>query len=78
KILIGKIEIEWYCQLVIHTELTRNVLGEDGMREIAKDIPMNRLGRAEEVAALIVWLAGSENTYISGQNIAIDGGFTRA
>ncbi|MEL0105604.1 MAG: SDR family oxidoreductase [Rhodospirillaceae bacterium] len=62
----------------IDTELTRNVLGEDGMREIAKDIPMNRLGRAEEVAALIVWLAGSENTYISGQNIAIDGGFTRA
>ena len=29
------------------------------------------------LAALVAWLAGVENTYVSGQNIAIDGGFTR-
>ena len=28
-------------------------------------------------SALVAWLAGPENTYVSGQNIAIDGGFTR-
>ena len=62
---------------VIDTELTRRVLGEDGIRELAARVPQGRLGRPEEVAALVAWLAGPENTYVSGQNIAIDGGFTR-
>ena len=61
----------------IDTDLTRRLLGEDGMRQVATQIPMRRLGRAEEIAAFVAWLAGPENTYISGQNIAIDGGFTR-
>ena len=61
----------------IDTDLTRRVLGEDGIRQIVTQIPMRRLGRIEEIAAFVSWLAGPENTYISGQNIAIDGGFTR-
>ena len=39
--------------------------------------PAGRLGRVEEIAVFVAWLAGPDNTYISGQNIAIDGGFTR-
>ncbi len=61
----------------IDTELTREVLGEAGMRELARQVPAGRLGRPEEVAALAAWLVGPENTYVSGQNIVIDGGFTR-
>lgn len=61
----------------IETELTRQTLGEAGMAEMANRVPAQRLGRPEEVAALVAWLAGPENTYVSGQNIAIDGGFTR-
>ncbi|MEX2451855.1 MAG: SDR family oxidoreductase [Rhodospirillales bacterium] len=61
----------------IDTDLTRSVLGEDGMQQLARQIPAQRLGTPGEVAAFITWLAGPENTYISGQNIAIDGGFTR-
>jgi len=34
-------------------------------------------GSVTEIASFAAWLAGPENTYISGQNIAIDGGFTR-
>ena len=30
----------------------------------------------EEVARLVLWLASDENTFVSAQNIAIDGGFT--
>ncbi len=59
------------------TELTRRVLGESGMRELAAQVPVRRLGRPEEIAHFIRWLGSDENTYISGQNIAIDGGFTR-
>lgn len=61
----------------IDTELTRRVLGEEGMREVAKQVPARRLGNPAEIAALVAWLVGPENTYVSGQNIAIDGGFTR-
>lgn len=61
----------------IDTELTRTVLGEDGVRNLAAQVPARRLGQPEEVAALVAWLAGPENTYVSGQNIVIDGGFTR-
>ncbi|MEQ8228983.1 MAG: SDR family NAD(P)-dependent oxidoreductase [Rhodospirillales bacterium] len=60
----------------IDTEMTRTVLGEDGMTELAAQIPMKRVGKPEEIAALVAWLAGPENTYISGQSIIIDGGFT--
>ena len=62
---------------VIDTELTRNVLGEAGMAALTERIPIRRLGRAEEIAAFVAFLVGPENTYISGQNLVIDGGFTR-
>ena len=61
----------------IDTELTRDVLGEAGIAEVVAGVPAGRLGKPEEVAALVAWLAGPENTYVSGQNILIDGGFTR-
>lgn len=41
-------------------------------------IPMQRYGRAEEVAELIAFLASDSSSYITGQNIRIDGGITRS
>ncbi len=61
----------------IDTELTRTVLGPDGMAELMAQVPIKRFGKPEEIANFVAFLAGPENTYISGQNIAIDGGFTR-
>jgi 3-oxoacyl-[acyl-carrier protein] reductase len=61
----------------IATDMLRGVLGEEGVKALVAQVPMGRLGTPEEVAALVAWLASPENTYISGQNIAIDGGFTR-
>lgn len=61
----------------IDTELTRRILGETGIADLVSKVPMKRLGKPEEIAAFVAWLAGPENTFISGQNIAIDGGFTR-
>ena len=61
----------------IDTELTRTTLGEEGMARLAAQVPCRRLGRPEEIAAFVAWLAGTENTYLTGQNIAVDGGFTR-
>ena len=61
----------------IDTELTRKVLGKQGMREMATKVPIRRMGNPEEVARLVLWLASEENTFVSAQNIAIDRGFTR-
>ena len=61
----------------IDTELTRRVLGESGILELTAQVPAGRLGQPEEVAELIAWLVSEQNTYVTGQNIAIDGGFTR-
>ena len=61
----------------IATEMTERVLGPQGIAEMIAEVPVGRLGKPEEIAAFVAWLAGPENTYISGQNIAIDGGFSR-
>ena len=41
-------------------------------------IPMGRYGRADEVAELILYLATPRSSYVTGQNIRIDGGITRS
>lgn len=61
----------------IDTELTRRVLGKAGVDSLASSVPIRRLGQVDEVARLVLWLASEENTFLAGQNIAIDGGFSR-
>jgi len=61
----------------IDTDLTHRMLGEAGIQALVSKVPANRLGRVDEIARLVLWLASEENTFIAGQNIAIDGGFTR-
>ena len=62
---------------IIDTELTRRTVDPDRLKTLLADVPAGRLGQPQEIAAFVAWLVGPENTFISGQNIAIDGGFTR-
>lgn len=41
-------------------------------------IPAGRYGRVEEVSSLISWLCSDEGAYMTGQNLRLDGGLTRA
>jgi 3-oxoacyl-[acyl-carrier protein] reductase len=50
---------------------------EEVRRGWLKVIPEGRLGRADEVAALIAFLASPSGAYVRGQSIAVDGGRTR-
>jgi 3-oxoacyl-[acyl-carrier protein] reductase len=59
----------------IETELTFQNNTPDEILKMIHNIPVSRLGKPEEVAKLVYQLT-IENTFISGQNIIIDGGFS--
>lgn len=61
---------------VTETELTVNVLGEEKMYEIAQGIPMRRLGKVQDISNVVLFMASELNTYMVGQNIIVDGGYT--
>lgn len=60
-----------------NTELTHAMLGDKGIQDIISTVPIGRMATVQEIAGFVVWLASKKNTYITGQNIAIDGGFSR-
>ncbi len=51
-------------------------LGEEHIQDHLRAIPWGRLGTAEEVAYLALFLSSKESDYITGQGIVIDGGQT--
>lgn len=60
----------------INTDLTRKILSKKEMDNLAKTVPMGRFGDPEEIAEIVLFLASKKNTYITGQNIMVDGGFS--
>ena len=57
----------------IETDMT-GVLKEEIKNEIAKNIPMKRMGAAQEVAKVVKFLTSDDSSYITGQVINVDGG----
>ncbi len=57
---------------VIDTDMVQ-VLGAETLEELAGEIPLGRLGRPEEVAQAVLYLAGA--SYTTGQILHVDGGF---
>jgi tropinone reductase I len=63
----------WY----IDTPLARQVLDDPDFRaEVLARTPLKRIGRPEEVAATVAFLCLPAAGYISGQTLAVDGGFS--
>ena len=60
----------------VDTDLTRRILGTRGIRDLTDRIPQKRLADPGEISNVVMFVASSMNTYLTGQNIVVDGGFT--
>ncbi|KAJ4831770.1 hypothetical protein Tsubulata_043065, partial [Turnera subulata] len=61
----------------IRTPLTEHVLSEEKfLNEVKNRTPMERVGQAVEVASSVAFLCMPASSYITGQTIVVDGGFT--
>lgn len=61
---------------VTETELTKSVLGPEKMQEFADKIPAGRLASVDDVSNVVMFVASALNTYMVGQNVIVDGGYT--
>jgi len=60
----------------VNTELTKSTNSKVAINKIINQIPLRRLARTEEIAKIVIFLCSEYNTYITGQNIIIDGGYS--
>ena len=60
----------------IDTDMVK-VLGSDTLAALAEDTPLGRLGKPEDIAALVSFLASDAASFITGQVITSDGGFMK-
>ena len=83
--LTKTLAIEWaqYNVLVnavspgfILTELTKSTNTPEQLLQLESQIPAKRMAEPIEIANVVAFLCSNMNTYLTGQNITVDGGYT--
>ena len=59
---------------VIETDMVR-VLGEETIRDLREQTPLGRIGKPEDIAAAVSYLASDKASFVTGQVLAVDGAF---
>jgi NAD(P)-dependent dehydrogenase (short-subunit alcohol dehydrogenase family) len=72
------IRINAVCPSIIETALSQDYQHADNPKAaeaVAKAHPMGRIGRPEEVAKAVLWLCSDDASFVTGEALAVDGGF---
>lgn len=64
------------CPGTTQTEMVETVLTEEQKKAILSNVPMERFARISEIANFAVFLCSDLNSYMTGQTVVVDGGFT--
>ncbi len=64
------------CPGFVRTDLTDRILPAKEQAALAAQVPLGRFGSAQEIARCAAFLCSDWNTYITGQAITVDGGFS--
>ena len=64
------------CPGFTMTDLTKKNNSPEAIAQITKDIPIGRMAEPSEIAEVVFFLGNETNTYLTGQKIVADGGFT--
>lgn len=71
------IRVNAVCPGVIETPMTAPLAANPDMRKILDGMtPMGRMGRAEEIAAAVLWLCSDQASFVTGHPLVVDGGAT--
>jgi NAD(P)-dependent dehydrogenase (short-subunit alcohol dehydrogenase family) len=72
------IRINAVCPGTTNTPMVAEILARDPgrMDAVIKDIPIGRMGHAEEIASAVLWLCSPGAQFMIGQSIVPDGGYT--
>lgn len=71
------IRVNAVCPGVISTPMVDRMVEEGNWEDRYVDtIPAKRLGTADEIADCVIWLCSPYSTYVNGQSIPVDGGYT--
>lgn len=76
-ILIGGIETNRLKKLIKTNSKKKNISINKYKKNLIKNIPAERFGKPEEVAAMVSFLISDDANYINGQSLAIDGGISK-
>ena len=68
------ITVNSVCPGLIDTEMVRTTIDDDRAKAYANSFPIQRLGRPDEVAELVAFLASDRAAYITGASLDINGG----
>jgi 3-oxoacyl-[acyl-carrier protein] reductase len=77
-ILTGIFDTERIKELNKLQAESRNCTPNEVLKELEQSIPMKRIGKPEEFAYLVTFLASEYASYITGTNITIDGGLIKS
>jgi NAD(P)-dependent dehydrogenase (short-subunit alcohol dehydrogenase family) len=72
------IRVNAICPGIIETPMVSGMLESqpEAMAELMKEVPIRRLGRAEEIADAVLWLCSPGSTFVIGHALPVDGGYT--